>query len=388
MQKKTFLLGLVAVLTVGLIGSSALAGPRVAIVKAAPSQMDLVCNSWHNNLGDTFYQDPPAANASINNRNTSTWSKESEVAIEKMVREAVKLGGSWPVKQGDRVMLVVNHVVSTFPLRVMGRGNDENLQAAVTDARVARAVALIALESGAAEVIIANGPGTANGYGAFMEYGFDHMVEDLDSPKVRLMDLGDQPWKWYPAPKALALDKYAMATIIGEMDQVISIPCLKTHSLCGVTSSLKNLGFGMPTVKIYGSIKTGLPHKKPCEVTTDVNMITGNDYTVVDALWGLEEDGPINGPGVEMGLIIAGADPVACDAVSTVVMGFKVTNIGTTRMAEKYGLGTYRNIDVVGRSISEVQVAFTPPKRGSRWPDEYGQILGWDSRPDRILDDL
>jgi hypothetical protein len=50
MQKKALLLGLVALLTIGLMGSSALAGPRVAIVKAAPAQWDLVLNSWHNNL--------------------------------------------------------------------------------------------------------------------------------------------------------------------------------------------------------------------------------------------------------------------------------------------------------------------------------------------------
>jgi uncharacterized protein (DUF362 family) len=214
------------------------------------------------------------------------------------------------------------------------------------------------------------------------------MVEDLNNPKVRLVDLGDEPWKWYPAPKALALKNYAMAEIIGEMDQIISIPCLKTHTLCGVTSSLKNIGIGMPTTRIAGSIKMGLPHKVVTEVITDVNMITGNDYTVVDAIWGMEESGPDNGPGVAMGLIIAGNDPVACDAVSTVVMGFKVTNIGTTVMAEKYGLGTYHDIEVVGRPISEVQVVFTPVKRGHRWPPEMGDVAGWDSTPGRTLNDL
>ncbi len=88
-----------------------------------------------------------------------------------------------------------------------------------------------------------------------------------------------------------------------------------------------------------------------------------------------------------MGLIIAGVDPVACDAVCTVVMGFKVTNIGTTVMAEKYGLGTYKNIQVVGRPISEVQVVFTPVKRGHRWPPEMGDVAGWDSTPGRTLRD-
>jgi len=386
MKNRALLLGLVALLTIALMGSSALAGPRVAIVKAADAQMDLVCNSWHCTITDNFYQGPPAGNMLV--RATAEWSKESEVAIEKLVREAVELQGGWPVKPGDRVMLKVNHVVSAWPMVLNNRGDDATLQAAFTDARVARAAALLALESGAAEVIIANCPATGNGWTCFMQYGFDHMVEDLNNPKVRLVDLGDEPWKWYPAPKALALKNYAIAEIVGEMDQIISLPCLKTHTLCGVTSSLKNIGIGFPTTRIAGSIKMGLPHKVVTEVITDVNMITGNDYTIVDALWGMEESGPDNGPGVPMGLIIAGNDPVACDAVSTVVMGFKVTNIGTTVMAEKYGLGTYKNIEVVGRPISEVQVVFTPVKRGHRWPAEMGDVAGWDSTPGRTLNDL
>jgi len=304
------------------------------------------------------------------------------------VREAVKLQGGWPVKRGDRVLLKVNHVIATYPMLLLGRGDDPALQAAFTDARVARAAALIAVESGAKEVIIANCPAGGNGMAEMVEYGFDHMVADLNNPKIKLMDLGAVPWKWYPAPKALASKKYGMAKIIGEMDKIISIPCLKTHVLAGVTSSLKNLGIGFPSTQATGTIKMGLPHKVIVEVITDVNMITGNDYTIVDAIWGLEENGPCDGPGVEMGLIIAGNDPVACDAVCTVLMGFKVTNIGTTVMAEKYGLGTYHDIEVIGVPIAQAQKVFCSPQRKERWPDEMGNILGWDSTPGRKLTDL
>ncbi len=386
MRKKIFILSLFTVCAISFMASAALAGPTVAIVQAGDAEMDLVLNSWHSTITDIFYQEPPAMNAGI--RATAEWSKESEVAIEKLVRKAVKLAGDWPVKSGDRVLMKVNHVLSTFPMVMTNRGDDPTLQAAFTDARVARAAALIALESGASEVIIANGPAEGNGMASFLEYGFDRMVKELNNPKVKLMDLGAAPWKWYPAPKALALPKYPLPTILGEMDQIISIPCLKTHTLAGMTSSLKNFGIGMPTTQITGTIKMGLPHAKVVEVITDVNMITGNDYTIVDALWGMEESGPVDGPGVPMGLIIASADPVASDAVSTVLMGFKVTNIGTTVMGEKMGLGTYHNINVVGVPISQVQKVFTPVKRGHRWPAEMGNVLGWDSIPGRTLDDL
>jgi uncharacterized protein (DUF362 family) len=386
MRKEIILSSLVAMLVVALMASVAVAGPRVAIVKADDSKMDLVLNSYHNTLPDIYYQEPPAGNAGI--RPSSEWSKESELAIEKMVREAVKLAGGWPVKRGDKVLMKVNSVGNTYTLIAHGFGDDASIQGAYTDARVARAAALLALESGAREVIIGEGPGIGGGMANLRELGFDRMVEELNNPKVRIVDLGDPPWKWYRAPKALALDKYAMHEVVGEADKIINIPCLKTHILCGVTSALKNTGIGLPTDEIYGTIKMGLPHAKVVEVITDVNMIAPSDYVIVDALWGLEEDGPIIGPGVPMGLIIAGSDPVACDAVSTVVMGFKVTNIGTTVMAEQHGLGTYRNINVVGRPISEVQKAFTPPHRRSRWPAEHGNILGWDSQAGRTLDDL
>ena len=386
MSKKIFLLSLVTVCAISFMASAALAGPKVAIVQAGDAEMDLVLNSWHSTITDIFYQGPPAWEAGI--INTAEWSKESEVAIEKLVREAVKLQGGWPVKPGDRVLMKVNHVIATYPMLLLGRGDDPALQAAFTDARVARAAALIALESGASEVIIANCPAEGNGMASMVEFGFDRMVKELNNPKVKLMDLGAVPWKWYPAPKALASKRYAMANIIGEVDKIISIPCLKTHVLAGVTSSLKNLGIGMPTTQATGTIKMGLPHAKIVEVITDVNMITGNDYTIVDAIWGLEFNGPCDGPGIPMGLIIASADPVASDAVSTVLMGFKVTNIGTTVMAEKMGLGTYHNINVVGVPISQVQKVFNPPQRKERWPAEMGDVKGWDSTPGRKLTDL
>lgn len=386
MRKRLVLSSLVAVLAIAFMASAAFAGPKVAIVQADKAQWDLVLNSWHSNITDIFYQGPPAWEDNIINR--ASWSKESEVAIEKLVREAVKLQGGWPVKPGDRVLIKVNHVIATYPMLLLGRGDDAALQAAFTDARVARAAALLAVESGAKEVIIANCPAEGNGMAEMIEYGFDTMVKELNDPKITLMDLGAVPWKWYPAPKALASKKYGMATILGEMDQIINIPCLKTHVLAGITSALKNLGIGMPTTQACGTIKMGLPHKVAAEVITDVNMIIPTAYVIVDALWGLELNGPCDGPGVEMGLIIAGTDPVACDAVSTVLMGFKVTNIGTTVMAEKHGIGTYHDIEVVGEPIAKVQKVFNPPVRKERWPDEMCDVAGWDSIPGRKLTDL
>jgi len=58
--------------------------------------------------------------------------------------------------------------------------------------------------------------------------------------------------------------------------------------------------------------------------------------------------GPTNGEPVEMGLIIAGADPGVVDTVATRVMGVHPLYFGHIRMANEYGIGTYEDIEVVG----------------------------------------
>jgi hypothetical protein len=110
-----------------------------------------------------------------------------------------------------------------------------------------------------------------------------------------------------------------------------------------------------------------------------------NDYVVVDALWAGEGDqgGAWGGPGsfpVPMGLIIAGSDAVATDCVTTAVMGFNPHNYGQYRMGAQYGLGCndLSKIEVVGKSIKEVQEKLVPPMHTWRWPAEADQTLAWD----------
>ena len=384
MTKKAAYSILIGLLGVVLCFSAALAGPRVAIVKADEAQWDLVVNSWK--FQWRLFQDPPGANEP-GNIAIAEWSKESEVAIDKMTRKAVEMAGGWPVKSGDSVLIKVNTVGHCWLQAASGFGSDGDMQGDLTDARVARSAVLMALESGAREVIVCNSPAVDDGWSALRQYGFLRMVEELNNSKVRCMDLGREPWKWYRAPKALALDKYAMPRIIGEVDKIINVGVMKTHRFCAVTSCLKNTGVGFPTPQVYGSPKHGLPHKTIAECIVDVNMIAPSDYGIIDGLWGGEGFMPVEGPGVPMGVIVAGDDCVALDAVATVLMGFKVENIGTTVLARQMGVGTYHGIEVVGASIAECQKAFMAPDRNKRMPSEFGNVGGWDSLIGRTLPD-
>jgi uncharacterized protein (DUF362 family) len=83
-----------------------------------------------------------------------------------------------------------------------------------------------------------------------------------------------------------------------------------------------------------------------------------------------------------MDLIIAGADPVAVDAVSTAIMGFNPKNIGHITMAAKHGLGVadLDRIVVEGESIASVAKEFKVVPEENRWPSEHGGVKNWEER--------
>lgn len=342
----------------------------VGVVKSL--KHDLVSGSWKNPF--TMYPkgEPP------NKLWMPTWTKASEIEIEEMVRQAVKASGDWPVEKGDVVAIKANLVASGVILMQIGRMSDADMQATVTDARVVRALALMAKESGAKKIYIVANPMVADGYVALRQWGFEGIAKETGAELVGLSSL---KYKYYQAPHALALEQYALPTLmVDEVDKVISAASLKTHMNAGITLTLKNIGIGVPTGQVYGGPRIGLPHNKLSEVITDVCSIVKIDYAVIDGIWGMEGAEPINGAPVSMDVIIAGPDPVAVDGVGTEIMGFPKENYGTSRMAMGVGLGTYdkTTVNAVGAPFERIIKQFAAVPKAMRSPATCADVYGWD----------
>jgi uncharacterized protein (DUF362 family) len=340
--------------------------PVVAILKAPDH--DLVAETWRMNWDRTISQGVNKTRDIDYLR--AEWSKESEEEIETLVRDAVEIAGGWPVKPGDVVFIKPNLVASVFFLVYHQKTSEEDFQACQTDPRIVRALAVMAKESGAKRILIGEGPAAGDGWAGFMQSGYVAMVKDLEKEgiKVELLDLANP--------------EYAVAKAATEATRIISVPALKTHSMTGVTVSLKNVVVGLMAGRVYGFFKYGAPHQKIPEWITDVASIFKIDYTVVDGIWGMEGNGPISGDPISMDLIIAGADPVAVDAVCTAIMGFNPKNIGHITLAAEHGLGVadLDQIIVEGESIADVQEMFEIVPEDSRWPSEHGGVKNWEER--------
>jgi uncharacterized protein (DUF362 family) len=84
--------------------------------------------------------------------------------------------------------------------------------------------------------------------------------------------------------------------------------------------------------------------------------------SVVDGWVGMHREGPRHGTPLPLGVVIAGTDAVAVDAVATAVMGFDPREIGYLQYAEGGGLGVadLERIKVVGDPIAQVRRRFVP----------------------------
>lgn len=188
-----------------------------------------------------------------------------------------------------------------------------------------------------------------------------------------------------------------------DCDFFVSIAKLKQHATAGVTLSMKNC-FGMTPASIYGAgagidepnenpksgrymlhsgnrqpSKIAPPEKDPNSprqggyrvprAVVDLVSARPIDLQIVDGIRSIAGgEGPwIRGVApVSPGVLIAGTNPVATDAVCVAVMGFDpMADRGTApfktsdnmlRLAEDVGLGTRRldRIEIVGRRISDV----------------------------------
>jgi len=267
--------------------------------------------------------------------------------------------------------------VASFNL-ILGTGKTKNeeIQCYNTDPRVVRAIALLAKKKGAKKIYIAEGPPDADGIANMKTYGYEGVARETGA---ELYCINSAPYKWYKPERPLALKEYALPVVmVEEANKIISVSPMKTHYLTGITGTLKNQAIGSAPNRVYGIPKVGLPHNQISEVICDIVSIKKIDFAVISAIWGCEGHGPTKGDPVSMDLVIAGRDPVAVDTVETMVMGFKPENYGHIVLAEQMGLGTMKDINVVGDPIKKVMKKFKPVPVELRAPNAWGRIVAWE----------
>lgn len=151
--------------------------------------------------------------------------------------------------------------------------------------------------------------------------------------------------------------KFPLTTWLDACDYLVNIPKFKTHQLTLLSGAIKNL-YGL----IPGTFKAEL-HKNHFDINdfsgivVDVFEQARPALTIVDGIVAMEGDGPgTSGKLRNLGLLLAGADCVALDAVMATIMGINPLSVPTTMEAKKRNLGIadIDSIEVLGAKLEDV----------------------------------
>jgi uncharacterized protein (DUF362 family) len=200
----------------------------------------------------------------------------------------------------------------------------------------------------------------------FDRLGYTDLARSLHLPLVNLHsgELVD-----VDLSNGYVFDRITLHRSLTDIDMLVSVPMMKTHLLATVTLGMKNL-IGLYPGTVYYSVRSWL-HDHAAQAHSPgvayeiVDMVRVNKVglTVIDASWAMEGDGPTGGDLVEMGLILAGTDPLATDMVGAALMGFAPQEVPTFVAAWGAGMTpvTLDDIEILGAPLAEVRREFKRP---------------------------
>jgi uncharacterized protein (DUF362 family) len=230
-----------------------------------------------------------------------------------------------------------------------------------TDPRFIDAVIAMMKAEGAAEVIVAEGPGHwRNVQYLVNESGLGDV---LRKHSVRFVDINhDEPVKTVNLGRTTGLEYLYLSRTVLNADVFVSLPKLKTHHWAGATLSLKNLFGTLPGI-CYGWPKNELHWRGIPNSIVDIACTHTPNLAIVDGIIGMEGDGPLNGVAKKMGAIVMGTDLVAVDSTCCRLMQIPPERLPTLMLAAEKRLGHVNaaNIVQLGATIDSLATAFEWP---------------------------
>ena len=209
---------------------------------------------------------------------------------------------------GARILLKPNLVVG----RSEWKGVD-------TDPRVVEQVVIYLKDLGLHDITIADGAGMGHtATDAFSFCGYIEMAKQYD---IKLLDLDNYRYIQKRPTISGPFSKLKIAETVEKSDYIINIPVMKAHSQTKMTCSLKNMKGVLPR-----QLKTAFHGRDLEAAIAQLNSIVKPDFTLVDGTYGDLRFETGNTP-VEIGMMLAGFEPIAVDCVVAEYLGFKPADI-------------------------------------------------------------
>ncbi len=218
---------------------------------------------------------------------------------------------------------------------------------------VVRAVAEMCLDFGAGKVIIGDSPGMASAEKVCAKCGIMDVAGELGIDLVNFTESVD-----ITTPEKFLHKKFTIAREAAEADIIINLPKFKTHAMMVLTLAVKNLyGLFVGKQKARWHFQSGRDYDHFARLLMELAYTVNPAVSILDAIVGMEGNGPGNGTPRTMGFLAASRDMVSLDLVAAEIAGLGFDDIYTLRMAREMGFSTeLSDIPVVGDAIGPLRI--------------------------------
>jgi uncharacterized protein (DUF362 family) len=282
-----------------------------------------------------------------------------ETANEDVVANVTEMLNALPsiderLGKANRIFVKLNLGITKAP-RYKGRPFD------CVDSAVFAGLAAFLKGRTEAQVLIGGGCDGIAPAEAARERGHMAIIEENG---FQFVDLHQPPFTCFAVPNPAMFRRYELSSALEDIDLFISVAKMKSHHLCGVTLTMKNL-FGLPPGPVYGSPRFATLHSaiRIPRILADLSGIFKPAICLIDGIVGANYQ-EWGGDPVAPGILIAGDNPVATDATAARFMGVDPEALRGTppflradnhiRLAADLGLGSTQraDIDLVGEMPS------------------------------------
>ena len=305
--------------------------------------------------------EPPAATPSPHATAQSTATAEAGVAPialvrttdrEQGVRKALELLNINPIR-GNNVLFKPNL-------------NSADPPPASTHPQVMRSLLLAMQDMGARSITLGERSGMGDTRQVMQRTGVFTLADELGFATAVLDELDEQDWVVRQSGDFHWMDGFAIPRLLLDSDCVIQTCNLKTHKYGGhFTMSLKNsVGFVAKRTSSNGYNYMSELHNSPYQrhMIAEINTAYKPALILMDGVEAFLDGGPAQGRKAQTGVILAGTDPIAMDAVGVAILRL----FGTTAAVSK---GSIFDLEQIARAVELDLGVDTPQKINLITPD-------------------
>lgn len=249
------------------------------------------------------------------------------------------------VKPGIRVALKVNLLMEKTPE-----------EATTTHPALVKALVMLIQEAGG-QVLILDSPG-----GAYTEKTLDRVYTTTGMRQVAEETGAELNYELseveIPNPNGKFLKKLTVIKPLVDADFIMNLPKLKTHGMMVYTGAVKNLFGAVPGIQ-KAEFHLRMPgYEDFADALIDIFLSVKPGLNVMDAVVGMEGDGPSAGNPREIGLILASEDAFALDRTAIGIIGADPMSIPVIGQGVARGLcrPDLQDIEMVGENLSSVKL--------------------------------